>query len=138
MPLWWRQHPNGCYALFVRSGLKAIEFEKGKSANCGAIGKCLYADPLQPTLRDHQLVLRHDILLHRLGVDDGFKTIIASPTAPKMTILLRTPIFGPFGGNQLVAAMDARHPEFGTPMGQYRRHGSLPRSPPLREEVTEL
>jgi hypothetical protein len=32
MPLWWRQHPNGSYALFVRSGLKPIEFEKGKTA----------------------------------------------------------------------------------------------------------
>jgi hypothetical protein len=30
--LWWRQHPNGSYALFVRSGLKPIEFEKGKAA----------------------------------------------------------------------------------------------------------
>lgn len=29
---WWRQHPNGTYALFVRSGLKPIEFEKGKPA----------------------------------------------------------------------------------------------------------
>jgi hypothetical protein len=29
---WWRQHPNGSYALFVRSGLKPIEFEKGKTA----------------------------------------------------------------------------------------------------------
>jgi hypothetical protein len=25
-------HPNGTYALFVRSGLKPIEFEKGKTA----------------------------------------------------------------------------------------------------------
>jgi hypothetical protein len=32
VPLWWRQHPNGTYALFVRSGLKPIEFEKGKTA----------------------------------------------------------------------------------------------------------
>ena len=32
IPLWWRQHPNGSYALFVRSGLKPIEFEKGKAA----------------------------------------------------------------------------------------------------------
>jgi len=32
VPLWWRQHPNGSYALFVRSGLKQIEFEKGKPA----------------------------------------------------------------------------------------------------------
>jgi hypothetical protein len=29
---WWRQHQNGTYALFVRSGLKPIEFEKGKTA----------------------------------------------------------------------------------------------------------
>jgi hypothetical protein len=29
---WWRQHPNGTFALFVRSGLKPIEFEKGKPA----------------------------------------------------------------------------------------------------------
>ena len=29
---WWRQHPNGSYALFVRSGLKQIEFDKGKPA----------------------------------------------------------------------------------------------------------
>jgi hypothetical protein len=32
VPLWWRQHPNGSYALFVRSGLKPVEFEKGKAA----------------------------------------------------------------------------------------------------------
>jgi hypothetical protein len=32
VPLWWRQHTNGSYALFVRSGLKPIEFEKGKAA----------------------------------------------------------------------------------------------------------
>ena len=31
VPLSWRQHPNGSYALFVRSGLKPIEFEKGKT-----------------------------------------------------------------------------------------------------------
>ena len=32
VPLWWRQHPNGSYAFFVRSGLKPIEFEKGNAA----------------------------------------------------------------------------------------------------------
>ena len=32
VPLWWRQHPNGSFALFVKSGLKPIEFEKGKPA----------------------------------------------------------------------------------------------------------
>ena len=29
---WWRMHSNGSYVLFVRSGLKPIEFEKGKTA----------------------------------------------------------------------------------------------------------
>jgi hypothetical protein len=29
---WWRQHPNGSHAFFVRSGLKQIEFEKDKLA----------------------------------------------------------------------------------------------------------
>ncbi len=29
---WWRMAPNGSYVLFVRSGLKPIEFEKGKAA----------------------------------------------------------------------------------------------------------
>jgi len=28
---WWRQAPNGSYVFFIRSGWKAIEFEKGKS-----------------------------------------------------------------------------------------------------------
>jgi hypothetical protein len=32
VPFWWRQHPSGSYALFVRNGLKPIEFEKGKTA----------------------------------------------------------------------------------------------------------
>lgn len=32
VPLWWRQHPNGSFALFVKSGLRPIEFEKGKPA----------------------------------------------------------------------------------------------------------
>ena len=32
VPMWRRQHPIGTYALFVRSGLKPIEFEKGKAA----------------------------------------------------------------------------------------------------------
>ena len=41
VPLWWRQHPNGSYALFVRTGLKAIELKKAspqspclRSINC--------------------------------------------------------------------------------------------------------
>ena len=29
---WWRVNANGSYVLFVRSGSKAIEFEKGKNA----------------------------------------------------------------------------------------------------------
>jgi hypothetical protein len=29
---WWTAQPNGSYAFFIRSGWKAIEFEKGKAA----------------------------------------------------------------------------------------------------------
>jgi hypothetical protein len=29
---WWRLAPNGSFVLFIRSGRKPIEFEKGKSA----------------------------------------------------------------------------------------------------------
>jgi hypothetical protein len=29
---WWASQPNGSYALFIRSGWKPIEFEKGKAA----------------------------------------------------------------------------------------------------------
>jgi hypothetical protein len=29
---WWRVNPDGSYVFFVRSGLKPIEFEKGKNA----------------------------------------------------------------------------------------------------------
>ena len=47
-------------------------------------------------------------------------------------------VLGPFGGNQLITALKAAHSEFGTSIAQYRRHGSLPRSPSPREEVTEL
>ena len=32
LSLWWRQHPNGSFALLVPSGLNPIEFEKGKPA----------------------------------------------------------------------------------------------------------
>ena len=36
--------------------------------------------------------------------------------APKMTDLPLIPIFGPFGGNHLVIALDARYPELRKPM----------------------
>jgi hypothetical protein len=29
---WWRNHPNGSYVFFIRSGGKHVEFEKGKTA----------------------------------------------------------------------------------------------------------
>jgi hypothetical protein len=45
------------------------------------------------------------------------------------------PLSRPFGGDQLIVALNAGHAKFGTTIGQYRRHGSLPRSPSLRREV---
>jgi hypothetical protein len=29
---WWRNHPNGSYVFFIRSGWKPMEFDKGKTA----------------------------------------------------------------------------------------------------------
>ena len=29
---WWRSVPNGTFAFFIRAGVKAVEFEKGKTA----------------------------------------------------------------------------------------------------------
>ena len=45
------------------------------------------------------------------------KQSVAFPTAPKMTILMLTPILGPFGGDQLIVALNAGHPESGTEIG---------------------
>jgi hypothetical protein len=38
-----------------------------------------------------------------------------------MTILMLTPILGPFGGDQLVVALNAGHSEDGTKIGFYHR-----------------
>ena len=54
---------------------------------------------------------------------------------PKMTNLPLILILRPFRGDQLIIALNARHPKFGTTIGKYRRHGNLPHSPSLRCEV---
>jgi hypothetical protein len=55
VPLWWRQHPNGSYALFVRSGLKPIEFEKGKPAIAVSSLDKLPIDTLITAIRNGEL-----------------------------------------------------------------------------------
>lgn len=73
-------------------------------------------------------------VIRRSRADDGFKTEVTFPTAPKVTILLLTPILGPLGGNKLVAALGTAHPKGRTTIGYHRRHGNLPRSfPPTSE-----
>jgi hypothetical protein len=57
--------------------------------------------------------------------DDGLKTTVTFPTLPKMTNVAVIPMLGPFGGDQLIAAMDAAHPEARTTCGCYRRHGNI-------------
>jgi hypothetical protein len=44
---------------------------------------------------------------------------------PQMTILMLAPILGPFGGDQLVAALAAIRPEGRATIGYHRRHGNL-------------
>ena len=43
-----------------------------------------------------------------------------------MTILLPTPVLGPFGGNQLILALNTAHAKARTTSGYHRRHGNLP------------
>jgi hypothetical protein len=61
-----------------------------------------------------------------LVFDDGFETIVAFPAAPNMMDLSLIPILGPFGGDQLISALNAVHPEAGTTIGYYR-HWNLTR-----------
>jgi hypothetical protein len=76
--------------------------------------------------RQRETFVPYRVIFHRLGADDGFKTIVAFPTAPKVTILLLAPILGPFGSDQFVAALGATHPKGRTTIGYHRRHGNLP------------
>ena len=56
-----------------------------------------------------------------------------------MTILMLTPILGPFGGDQLIVALNAGHPESGTEIGFYRRWNlNVFDSARIRKEVTDL
>ena len=67
--------------------------------------------------------------------DDQLEAKVTLPTVPQMTDLPLIPLLRPFGGDQLIVALNAGHAKFGTTIGQYRRHGKLPRSPSLRREV---
>jgi hypothetical protein len=42
-----------------------------------------------------------------------------------MTVLLPTPVLGPFGDNQLNVALNTAHAEARTTCGYHRRHGNL-------------
>jgi hypothetical protein len=52
-------------------------------------------------------------IFYRLGVcmRNDFERAIASRAAPKVTYLSSIPILGPFGGNQLIVALNAICPE---------------------------
>jgi len=63
------------------------------------------------------------MISHRLGVGSGLEIGVALWAAPKMTDMPLIPILGPFGGNQLIVALSAVHPEVGTTIGSYR-HGT--------------
>jgi len=49
--------------------------------------------------------------------DDRLEVEVTFPAVPKMTDLPLIPILRPFGGNQLVTALDAGHPKFGATIG---------------------
>ena len=89
--------------------------------------RCLLCD--QP--RRASVASSHDIfypshnIFYRLGVRrrDDFERAIASRAAPKVTYLPPIPILGPFGGNQLIVALNAICPETRTTFGWYHSHG---------------
>ena len=57
----------------------------------------------------------------------------------RMTILMLTPILGPFGGNYLIVALNAGHPEGGTKIGFYHRWNlNVFDSARIWKEVTDL
>jgi hypothetical protein len=49
----------------------------------------------------------------------------AFPAVPNMTGALIAPVLRPFGGDQLITALNAFHPEAGTTIGNSHPHGSL-------------
>jgi hypothetical protein len=67
--------------------------------------------------------------VHLLGVgrkqDERLETAAAFPTVPNMTGAPIAPVLGPFGGDQLITALNAFHPEAGTTTGNARPHHSL-------------
>ena len=63
--------------------------------------------------RRENIVTRLDIF-YRLDVGEGLETAVAFPAAPNMMDLLLISILGPFGGNQLITALNALYSEAGT------------------------
>jgi hypothetical protein len=67
--------------------------------------------------------------VHLLGVgrkqDERLETAAAFPAVPNMTGAPIAPVLGPFGGDQLITALNAFHPEAGTTTGNARPHHSL-------------
>ena len=74
-------------------------------------------------------------ILHRADDDDGFKTAVTFPAPPQMTILLPTPVLGPFGSNQLIVALNTAHAEARTTCGYHRRHSNLPAVVPRQTNI---
>jgi hypothetical protein len=58
-----------------------------------------------------KVLQRQCVVFRRFDIDYGFKTAVTFPTAPKMTILMLTPILGPFGSDQIIVALNALHSE---------------------------
>ena len=71
--------------------------------------------------------------------DDGLKTAVTFPTLPKMTNVALIPMLGPFGGDQVIAAMETAHPEARTTCGCYSRHGNMfPVSLPISQRSNTM
>ena len=91
---------------------------------------CLLCDQPQraSVASSHDIFYPSHNIFYRLGARRGndFERAIASRAAPKVTYLPPIPIFGPFGGNQVIVASNAICPETRTTFQWQRSHGYSP------------
>jgi hypothetical protein len=82
-----------------------------------------------------RLDISHRLVVDSRKRDERLEAKATFRTMPKVTNFPLIMIIRPFRGDQLIIALNAGHPKFGTTIGKHRRHGNLPHSPSLWFEV---
>jgi hypothetical protein len=94
------------------------------------IGQSLVTAPLELPMDQQRweiIALVIIFLLTGLGrkQDQRVETATAFPAVPNVTGALIAPVLRPFGGDQVITALNAFHSEAGTTIGNSHPHGSL-------------